>query len=158
MHWYEAPEAVQEETDADEYIAQTEANLDNNIIPFVENHPETTFYIFYPPYSILYWNNVLTENHLEATMNQYLYTAERLLEYDNVKLYYFQNMEETVTDLNNYADYTHYKPEINSYMVDCFGNGEHQVESIEQMEKELLEMRRIIDDFDFEELFSINWT
>ncbi len=157
MHGYEAPEAVEEEMDADTLIPQTATNLDVNIIPFIEEHPETAFYIFYPPYSILYWNNVMVENHLEATMNQYQYTAERLLEYDNVRLFYFQNMEDVVTDLNNYADYTHYKPEINSYMVNCFGSGEHEVTSADQMAEELEEMRRIIDEFDYDSLFAVEW-
>ena len=75
-------------------------------MPFVEEHPETEFYFFFPPYSILYWHNVMQDNSLNATMAQYRYVADRLLQYDNVHLFYFQNMEE-VTDLNNYADYSH---------------------------------------------------
>ena len=153
MHGYEAPEPVDEEMDADLLIPQTQANLYENIIPFIEENPDTTFYVFIPPYSILYWNNVLVENHLEATMNQYKFAASKLLSYDNVRLFYFQNMEEIVTDLNNYADYTHYKPEINHYMTECFANGEHEVTSADQLEDELLKMRRIVEKFDFEELF-----
>lgn len=153
MHGYEAPEPVLEVMDEELLIPQTKANLEENIIPFIENHPETTFYIFIPPYSILYWNNVLTENHMDATMNQYKFAVEELLSYDNVRLFYFQNMEEVVTDLNNYADYTHYKPEINHYMTECFANGEHEVTSGEQFEAELSKMRDIVERFDFEELF-----
>ena len=62
-----------------------------------------------------------------------------------------------VTDLNNYADYSHYKPEINRYMVECFANGEHEITSSKQMADELLKMRGIIDEFDFEGLFSGEW-
>ncbi len=87
-------------------------------------------------------------------MNQYLFAARTLLSYDNVRLFYFQNMEDVVTDLNNYADYTHYKPAINRYMTECFANGEHEVLNSEQFEDELIKMRQIIDDFDFEGLFA----
>ncbi|WP_026657350.1 hypothetical protein [Butyrivibrio sp. AC2005] len=154
MHGYEAPEPVEEEMDADLLIEKTNENLHVNILPFIIDNPDTEFYIFFPPYSILYWNNVLTENHLEATMNQYKFAASELLQYDNVHLFYFQNMEEVVTDLNNYADYTHYNPRINRYMTECFANGTHEVCSVEEFEKELEKMRRIIAEFDFEELFS----
>ena len=154
MHGYEAPEPVSEEMDKDLLIPQTKANLDTNILPFIKDNPDTDFYVFFPPYSILYWNNVLTENHLEATMKQYRFAASELLKYDNVHLFYFQNMEETVTNLSNYADYTHYNPRVNRYMTECFADGTHQVKSIEEFDEELKEMRRIIDDFDFEELFS----
>ncbi|MBO6053524.1 MAG: hypothetical protein J6Q17_07290, partial [Clostridia bacterium] len=52
---------------------------------------------------------------------------------------------EEVTDLNNYADYYHYKPEINRFMVECFKSGEYEVTSSEQMKDELSKMRGIID-------------
>ncbi|MCR5657465.1 MAG: hypothetical protein K6G06_08375 [Butyrivibrio sp.] len=154
MHNYEAPEPVAEEMDPDTLIPQTNENLQVNILPFIEEHPDTDFYVFFPPYSILYWNNVLTENHLEATLKQYEFAASVLLKYDNVHLFYFQNMENVVTDLNNYADYTHYKPDINKYMVECFSTGEHEVNDIEEFKAELEKMRDIIDRFDFAELFS----
>jgi hypothetical protein len=154
MHGYEAPEPVSEEMDPELLLPKTKENLDVNILPFIRDNPDTDFYIFFPPYSILYWNNVLTENHMEATMNQYKFAANELLQYDNVHLFYFQNMEEVVTDLNNYADYTHYNPRINRYMTECFADGTHEVKNIEEFENELNEMRRIVDEFDFEALFS----
>ena len=52
--------------------------MDANICPYIERHPETDFYIFYPPYSILFWNDVLQENHMEATMREYEYISKRL--------------------------------------------------------------------------------
>jgi hypothetical protein len=147
---------VKKETEKDALLAQTGVNLDINILPFVRENPDTQFYFFFPPYSILYWHNVMRENTFEATMAQYQYVAERLLEYDNVHLFYFQNMPE-VTDLNNYADYSHYKPDINRYMVECFKTGDHEIKTAEQMRDELLKMRGIIDEFDFDELFSVDW-
>ncbi len=156
MKNYEEPEKEEKETPADGLITATGINLDVNILPFVSQHPETEFYFFFPPYSILYWHNISQYNTMEATFAQYQYVADRLLEYDNVHLFYFQNMDE-VTDLNNYADYSHYKPEINRYMVECFANGEHEISSSKQMADELLKMRGIIDEFDFEGLLSGEW-
>ena len=156
MHTYEEPVKVEKETPKDALIPQTGVNLDINILPFVRENPNTQFYFFFPPYSILYWHNIRQDNTFEATMMQYQYVAERLLEYDNVHLFYFQNLPETV-DLNNYADYSHYKPEMNRFMVECFKSGNCEIHSPEQMKDELLKMRGIIDEFDFDGLFSVDW-
>lgn len=156
MHTYEEPEKVEEEMLVDQLIPQTEENLKVNILPFVENNPDTEFVFFFPPYSILYWHNVMQENTYKATLAQYQYVAKRLLAYDNVRVFYFQNIDE-VTDLNNYADYSHYKPEINRFMVECFENGAHEVKSEKEMEEELAKMQAIVDGFDFDELFSKEW-
>ena len=97
-------------------------NLNANIIPYIEAHPETEFVIFFPPYSILFWNDAIMDGHLEASLNSYKCIADALNKYDNVKMYFFPVMAETVTDLNNYADYTHYHPSVNRYMAECFVN------------------------------------
>ncbi len=156
MHTYEEPEKNPEVVDAEVYLAKTKENLEINILPFIKENPDTTFYIFFPPYSMLYWHNVMQENSYDATFAQYQYIAETLLLCDNVKLFYFQTMDE-VTDLNNYADYSHYKPEINRYMVECFSDDSHRITSSEQMAKELTKMRGIVESFDYEELFSQDW-
>lgn len=156
MHTYEEPPKSDEVIDTEEVLRSTKANLDKNILPFVKANPETKFYFFFPPYSILYWHNLKQENFYEAALAQYQYVADELLEYDNVHLFYFQTMGE-VTDLNNYADYSHYKPEINRLMVECFKNGNFEIKSSEDMEKELLIMRKVVEDFDYEGLLSKDW-
>lgn len=157
MHNYEPAMEAEEETPEDAYLESAGRNLEVNICPFIEAHPETEFYIFFPPYSILYWNDVLQEKHLDATMQEYQYIAEKLLSYDNVRVFYFPSQEWIVTDLNNYADYTHYHPEINHFMTRCFASGECEITSAEEMEREQERMRSIIEAFDFEELFSKEW-
>lgn len=157
MHNYVPPAPVERETPGDAYIERTEKNLRVNLCPYIEQNPETTFYIFFPPYSILYWNDVLLENHLEATMAEYLHIAKTLLAYDNVRVFYFPDLEDVVTDLNNYADYTHYHRDINHYMTECFADGSHEVTSEGEMEQALWRTREMIGRFDFETLFSVEY-
>lgn len=152
MHTYEEPPESQTVITKEDVLPTTRENLEKNILPFVEDNPDTEFYFFFPPYSILYWHNLKRDNFYDAAFAQYQYVAERLLEHKNVHLFYFQN-QDFVTDLNNYADYSHYKPEINRFMVECFADGALEVKSPEQMEKELVRMREIVESFDFEGLF-----
>lgn len=157
MHNYEPPAAVQEEMAADALLGSTDENLRVNFCPFIEAHPETEFIIFFPPYSILYWNDVIQENHLEATFAQYRHIVDTLLAYDNVRVFYFPEMEEVVTDLNNYADYTHYHRDINRYMTDCFVDGSWEIKSDKEMAQALERTRAMIGRFDFETLFSVEY-
>lgn len=158
LHNYTSPEQVAEETDREAYLASVEKNLAVNICPYIEQNPETEFVVFFPPYSILFWNDVLKENHLEATLEEYRYIAERLGAYENVELYFFPDQEEIICDLNHYADYSHYHPRYNRYMAECFASGECRVagegEKGKKIEEYLLHMREIVETFDFEELLS----
>jgi len=104
-----------------------EANLKVNIIPYIEDNPQTEFVIFFPPYSILFFNDAIMDNRIEATMNAYIKTGEVLNTYDNVSMYFFPDEEPVITDLNNYADYTHYHPLVNRMMTEDFLSGEHYV-------------------------------
>jgi hypothetical protein len=155
MHNYRPAEKVDERTAEDEYIARTAANLDTNILPFIKDHPETEFYIFFPAYSVLHWYDVMQENHLDATLRQIEYIGERLMEFDNVRLFDFMTEEETVTDINNYADIIHYKPEFNTYMVSCFAEGSDELEK-GGMKDMTDKLRAIIADYDYEALFERN--
>ena len=157
MHNYVPPETVETAAAPDAYIEGADRNLQTNICPYIEQNPDTTFYVFFPPYSILYWNDVIRENHLEATMAEYQYIADTMLAYDNVKVFFFANQEWIVTDLNNYADYTHYHRDINRYMTECFADGVCEVKSGDEMKGALDEMRAVIDRFDFAGLFSVDY-
>ena len=50
-----------------------------------------------------------------------------LASFPNVRVFYFQNDRERITDLNNYADLEHYRPAFNRYMAECFADGTFEV-------------------------------
>lgn len=160
LHNYTDPEQAEEEVPAGEYLPGTEKNLTVNICPYIEENPDTRFVVFFPPYSILFWNDVLKGNHLEATMEEYRYIAERLNRYENVEVYFFPDREDIVLDLNHYADYSHYHPDYNRFMTECFAGGEAGLVAKEgsgkgkPLEEYLSHMREIVENFDFEALLA----
>lgn len=93
----------------------------------VSTHPETTFKFFFPPYSMLWWDNVYRSGERDA----YLYNEEQaiaaLLEYDNVEIYYYQDEEEIITDLNLYMDMIHFSKDINQVICDKLIAGENRL-------------------------------
>ena len=152
LMYYEPAPIAEEAPDTQIFLDRIAANLDANIIPYIEAHPETTFTIFYPPYSILYWNNVCRGKELETVIEKYRYMSERLLEYENVELFFFQNREDIICNLNNYADYTHYHGRICRYMVECFQSGRHQV-TMDNLEEELDILYQLAAYYDYEAIF-----
>lgn len=93
----------------------------------ISANPNTVFYIFIPPYSMMWWDNIYREGDTEAYLYNMEKAMERLLSYENVKLYYFQNDREVILDLENYMDILHFSPDINHYICDCLISGKHQV-------------------------------
>ena len=98
------------------YESNLMANIEYNILPFVQKHPETDFEFFMVPYSILYWYQQKSNGTLEAELFDAKAVIGELLKYDNVKLHFFQDEKSIITDLNNYKDYSHFTPQINSWM------------------------------------------
>ncbi|MCR5675247.1 MAG: hypothetical protein K6G16_05995 [Lachnospiraceae bacterium] len=152
---YEEPAAVPQETPADAYLSGTERNLRENLLPFVEAHPETEFFFFFPPYSVLYWHNAIRENHLEATLSQEQFLAETLLSADNVRVFTFQDMEEIITNIDGgYMDEIHFRPEVNRMMTESFADGTHEITDPEAMRASIGRLRVIIEDCDLDGVLS----
>lgn len=125
---------------------QWQDKVDGNLTliqELAEAHPETEFYFFLPPYSMLWWDNMYRTGQLE----EYRYGAraamERLIPYDNVKFFYFQNEEEIILNLDYYMDPVHFTADINHLMVDRMAAGENQV-TLENYEGELQKMDELI--------------
>lgn len=158
LHNYEPPQQVEEVLDPRDFVQAAEKNLTVNICPYIESNPETEFVVFFPPYSILFWNDVQKENHLDATLETYRYISNRLNEYENVTVYFFPDQEEIICDLNNYADYSHYHPRYNLFMTECFADGTclaaKEGQSGKTIDQYLEHMREIATGFDYDELLS----
>lgn len=99
-------------------------NLEQNVIALAKEHPGTTFYCFFPPYSIAYWRLLYENGELEYTLKAEKLAIEMLLEYPNIKLYSFNLNNMLVTNLANYKDLTHYGEWINSQILLWIKNGD----------------------------------
>lgn len=108
---------IEETKAADYYIEQCDANI-ALIEEIVKAHPETDFIFFYPPYSMVWWDNISRDGDLDS----YLFNMKRccasLIKYDNVRFYSFIDNEEICTNLDNYMDVLHFSAQINHYIVD----------------------------------------
>lgn len=114
---YERPAEYVEMLPADTYQDNIGENMGSYILPYIEAMPDTQFIVFFPPYSVLYWYTQYANGNLSAELAGERQIMELLFSYPNVKVFYFQNNFEFITDLDNYSDYTHYTHEMNDQMT-----------------------------------------
>ena len=97
------------------------AHIDNFLQNFDFEKGAHTF--FFPPYSSLYWCGAQNSGYFDAYLRAKQYFVERAIEC-GASVYDFQCADFTV-DLDNYKDTTHFRPEINDWMVKCFANKDY---------------------------------
>jgi len=110
-------------------------NIDVNLIPLIQNHPNTTFYIFYPPYSILAFKDMQNKKWLNTVERFKRHVFITLAHYPNVKLYDFQSSKEVTCNLDNYKDLLHYHQRINTWMLQEMKNGKYLIKGNSQLQK-----------------------
>lgn len=98
-------------------------NITQNIIDNAKQYPNVTFYYFFTPYSAIWWYNLVNSGTIYQQIEAEKYVIELLLEYDNIKLFSFNNRLDITTDLNNYKDELHYGGWINSLILKWMHDG-----------------------------------
>lgn len=119
----------------------------------IEDNPEIEFVIFAPPYSILYWYEKTECGNLDATVYALEQVYAKLLKYDNVRFFYFQNNFDMISNLDRYKDLSHYHSDYNEYMLDCFISGENEITKENYIDA-LKSMKKYVLEYDFEALFN----
>ena len=110
-----------------ELSQQSRLNIYNNLLPFIEEHPDTEFIVFFPPYSLVQWVDFYQKGTMFYHLSQKEAIIRILLGYDNVQVYDFQAELDWVTDLDNYIDAWHYGPWINDAIVERVAAGENRI-------------------------------
>jgi hypothetical protein len=111
----------------------------------IAGHPDVTFDIYFPPYSILQF--VAMRDASPATLKTVYdfaaYALPRLLQYPNVRLYDFRAVKEVTHDLENYGDVIHHSPAIDLKVLSWLAERKYAVErsvplaSLEQLKAQV---------------------
>jgi len=126
-------EFEQEPVAADPVLSQQSMlNVEYNIVPFIEAHPDTEFIIFFPPYSLARWIEYYTRGMMQSHLNQKEAVIKRLLPYENVRIYDFHAQVEWITNLDHYVDTEHYGAHINKEIIERISRGENLVTDLAQ--------------------------
>ena len=118
----------------------------------IDAHPETTFRFFFPPYSLLWWDCAYVNGDLEERLFVLEETLPALLAHENVEVYYFQDEEDIVCNLDYYMDMIHYSPDINQVMLERMAAGKNRVTK-ENLQEVLESMRALTVKISEEEIY-----
>lgn len=127
-------------------------NVRQNFVDLAGKYPDTTFYIFYTPYSICWWDSLNQEGSINSYFDSELIATELLLGCPNVRLYNFYDKYDIITNLENYRDKEHYSPEINSMILEWIAAGDGLVTRENYMERYRQEMEYYLN-YDYESIF-----
>jgi hypothetical protein len=141
--YFRSPE-VKEMLPEDYYQDKLEANI-ALLTAQIEAHPDTQFIFFYPPYSMLWWDMSYREGESDAIVYCEKEMTKKLLSYDNVRVFCFQNEPEVTTNLDNYMDTIHFSPDINKLMLDQIVAGEYEM-TLGNYEEILDGVKSFVDD------------
>lgn len=147
---YERPKDIGFQYDRNVFNAPLRANLEI-VDKWVDNHPETTFYLYFPPYSTLYFDSIKRQGEIDAMMFLLYDTANRYKDKANVKFYSFIDQNAITTNYDNYTDMVHYRSEINRYIVDYMAdNPPMDDNAVSQLASHL---RSLMENYDFDSLY-----
>ncbi len=133
-------------------VPDLEENMEM-VLQEINSHPEITYTVFFPPYSMLWWDCGYVNGESEKYVAVLEYAMPKLVSCENVELYNFQNEKDIVCNLNYYMDMIHYSPEINQYMLECIDEGENRVTE-ENVENSLLSVKELYYTMITEKIFN----
>ncbi|MCR5503584.1 MAG: SGNH/GDSL hydrolase family protein [Lachnospiraceae bacterium] len=140
-HYIQSP-VTAEMKPSDTYLELCRANT-ALLTDRIASHPETEFYIFVPPYSVLWWDSLYRDGDTDAYLEMEYQAFSELIRYDNVHLYNFQNANDISTDLKNYTDSLHFSPEINRLLCGYMKDGKYELKSVSDIEASLRELEEL---------------
>ena len=132
-----------------ENVTQT---ITENVVNLVNRYPDTTFYIFYPPYSICYWDALSIHGTTLKEIAAQQVATELLLECPNVKLYSFFDQYDVICNLDYYSDPGHYDARVNSMILKWIADDTGRITK-ENYQKKLDAQREFFLNYDYESIY-----
>jgi hypothetical protein len=106
-------------------------HFEQDAIGLIMRHPDVTFDIYFPPYSILQF--VAMRDASPATLkivtDLTAVIAQRLTQLPNVRLHDFRAIKTVTHDLNNYGDVIHHSPAVDAKVLQWLASGEYRVDA-----------------------------
>ena len=110
-------------------------NYNVNLKIILEKYKDKQIILFFPPYSIIAYKNMVEEETIQKYLAFKKFLVEETSKYSNIKLYDFQDIKEITHNLNNYGDKSHYSPEVSQKLVDFIKEDKYRVTSENVVER-----------------------
>jgi hypothetical protein len=105
-------------------------HFEQDAVGLITRHPDVTFDIYFPPYSILQFVAMrdASPETLKIVTDLTARMAQRLTQLPNVRLYDFRAIKDVTHDLSNYGDVIHHSPVVDAKVLSWLARGEYRVD------------------------------
>lgn len=93
-----------------------------------DKYPDAEYIFVMPPYSALYWYHTKQQGYYNWFMEFTRYISKSMSKYNNVRIAFFFDIDE-ITDLDYYADITHFNPVISDKILKNINNPAYTLDS-----------------------------
>lgn len=128
------------------------ATIEQNVTLLVAENPQIEFYLFFTPYSILYWDSQNQYGNVQRMIDAQRVAIEAMLLYENIHLFSFFNVYDMICDLDNYKDIAHYGENVNSQILHWMSEGTYELTKENYMQY-LTEISDFYTNYPYDELF-----
>lgn len=147
-----------EKTDEKKIFTEEDAkmlseNLEQNVLSLVREHPETEFYFFDPPYSLLFFDDLYCDGKIDYYVDAWTTEAQMLLQYDNIHFFSFWMDVTVMLDFEHYKDSLHYEQKISDYIIDCMGYDLNEL-SLDNYQQYFDQVRAFYNAVDYDAFFN----
>ena len=133
--------------DAEYRIERSTENIERHLKRHIDAHPQTTFKIYMPPYSMGYWYLMTKQGLSEQQFRSRARVCELLLECPNVEIYDYSSRLEWALDLDEYFDYSHHSSAVSDKIMRAMAAGENRVMTVEDMQAGSERIRQAVISF-----------
>lgn len=124
-------------------------NYQENLKHILELYQNKNIILFFPPYSILAYEDMIDEDKIDEYLSLKKYLVEDIEQYPNVKIYDFQDIKEITHNLDNYGDKSHYSPEISNLLLEYIKKGKYIINS-KNVEERIKKLENQLKNMDIE--------
>jgi hypothetical protein len=105
-------------------------HFERDAVGLIARHPDVTFDIYFPPYSILQFVAMrdASPETLKIVTGLTAVIAQRLTGLPNVRLHDFRAIKAVTHDLGNYSDVIHHSPVVDARVLQWLASGEYRVD------------------------------
>lgn len=126
--------------------------IEQNVLELCWANLDTDFYLFFPPYSICYWDDKYQLGDVDLIIDEEKYAIELLLDCPNVRLFSFNENYDIVCNLDNYIDILHYGSWINDDMLQWMHDGKYEITK-DNYEQHIENIREFYNNYDYDSIY-----
>lgn len=149
---YPRPEPTGQILPVDAFLDAARANV-AVIRGWAAAHPDTQFIVWFPPYSVLYWDQMERLGRRSAVLSAVEFAWEELLKCGNIQVVSFLNAQTYTTNLDNYADHIHCSSAVTRWMAGELMAGRWRIWP-DAYHSQMDELRQFVAQYDYDAIFA----